>query len=431
MHKTLRFFAVLGAAAGIYLAAALQSGPTEVDANICATARRWHIAVPEQCAPWIDSWARLFVGLVLLLCLGFLAWDLWTYLRSRPPRQKRALGSQRYIDVMEAIYWIAEKSAWGRWKEARYQVSGKAVAEIFKLTTAERLLTTAAANGELVVKGRLAKSVDYKDLDQHFWRSAFLGIQQNSVTRWQVAIKARPAMDVAIPEYDSFIVESTRVRALWRRQDWRYDLPALRLKFRSMLRRMKDQKSNEPQKATGEAPAGPPPAAPVTHHVVAEAGIGIETTVETTVSAGANVEITVTAAAPENWERLFAIGDDGRSVWLRFLPDTKNYRADTLLLIVYGQKVLRDVSRVRIDAAHAAVEKTVSNAPNRFNTTSGFLTAMMLIGQMQAAANLDWVDKCVPEYLERVGLSQGGFYQLTADGKSRAAGLAYDLIRRA
>jgi hypothetical protein len=429
MHKTLRFFAVLGAAAGIYLAAALQSGPTEVDANICATARRWHIAVPEQCAPWIDGWARLFVGLVLLLCLGFLAWDLWTYLRSRPPRPKRASGSQRYIDVIEAVYWIAENSAWGRWKEARYQASGKAVAEIFKLTTAERLLTTAAANGEFVIKGRLAKSVDYRDLDQHFWRSAFLDIQQNSVTRWQVAIKARPAMEVPIPEYDSFIVESARVRALWRRRDWRYDLPALRLKFRSMWRRMKDQKSNEPQKATEEAPAGPSPAAPVTHQVVTEWGVAIEST--SNLMASAELKIAVTAAAPENWEQLFAVGDDGRSVWLRFLPDTKNYRADTLLLIVYGQKVLRNVSRVRIDAAHAAVEKTVSNAPNRLNTTSGFLTAMMLLGQMQAAANLDWVDKCVPEYLERVGLSKGGFYQLTADGESRAAGLAYDLIRRA
>jgi hypothetical protein len=99
--------------------------------------------------------------------------------------------------------------------------------------------------------------------------------------------------------------------------------------------------------------------------------------------------------------------------------------------VVYGQKILRDVSRIEIEAAHAAVEKTVYNAPNRQAVSSGFMSTIMALGQLQAAVNRDWVDQCVPMYLERVGLSKGGFYQLTDDGNRRASGLAYDLIRRA
>jgi hypothetical protein len=342
---------------------------------------------------------------------------------------QRASSAARFIGVMEAIYWIAHDSAWGRWKEAQYRASGLAISEIFKLTTAEQFFRRSAENGEIIVKARLAKSVDYTSLDQHFWHSAYFDIKENVISIWATTIKARSA-EIQIPEYDAAIVERTRVEALWRRRDWRYDLPALRLKFRSMWKRMKDQKSNEPQKATEEAPAGPP-AVPVTHHVVSETGMGLETTVETTISAGANAEITVTAAAPDNWEQLFAIGDDGRSVWLKFLPDTKHYRADALLVIVYGQKVLLGTPRIRIEAAHAAVDKTVQNAPNRPRTSNAFLASVLVMRQLTEAANLDWIDECVPQYLERVGLSRGGFYQLTQDGERRAAGLAYDLIRRA
>jgi hypothetical protein len=38
---------------------------------------------------------------------------------------------------------------------------------------------------------------------------------------------------------------------------------------------------------------------------------------------------------PQNWERLFLISEDRSSVLLRFLPDTKKYKADALLLIIY------------------------------------------------------------------------------------------------
>jgi hypothetical protein len=419
MHKTLRLFAVLGAAAGIYFAAALQSGPIAVDANICATARRWYIAVPDHCAPWIDTWVRFGIWLVIALCLGFLAWDFWSFLRSRPPRPKSASHSQRFIGIMEAIYWIAEKSAWGRWQDAQRRGSGGSLSEIFKFNVAEHVLRTAAENGELLIKGRQKKSVEYKDFDQHFWRTAYFEIQPNPVSLWKATVRPRAGADVSISEYDDVLVEKRRVEILWPRRDWQCDWLTLRLNLRSVWKRMKDQKPIVDQPQAAETPAASPSPSEEVRAPAAEA------------QPEPAPNITVTPQAPKDWEQLFVIGDDGKSVWLRFLPDTKSYRADTLVLIVYGHKVLRGVTRIRMGGAHAAVQKTIDNAPHRPTDSNWLSLALGSLQRLQADLNLNYVDECVPLYLERVALSQGGMYQLTKEGETHAATLAYDLIRRA
>jgi hypothetical protein len=336
--------------------------------------------------------------------------------------------SDKDTSLIDTVWWVAERSAWGRWQTAQ---RAKWADERLKLLNAASFVHVAARNGDLAVRGRPANSIEYSLIARDFWRRVYIDLAEDPNTLWKVVLKPYKSEGAAIPDYDHFLVELRAVESLWPRRNWRTDWQTFRLNFRA-VRRMKEHKPEEPPKpAEAKLTTSALPGSPATHNVVVETGIGIETTVETTVAASPNVEIIVTPAAPKNWEQLFVIGDDGKSVWLRFLPDTKHYRADMLVLIVYGQKVLRDVSRIRIDAAHAAVEKTVSNAPNRPKTSSGFFTAMMMIGQLQAAANLDWVDQCVPLYLERVGLSQGGLYQLTQDGERHAATLAYDLIRRA
>src|SRR6185312_7194183 len=85
MHATFRFLAIVGAAVGIYLAAVLQSGPEQVDAHICALARRWHINVPTQCSPWVDTLAAPLIWLFLAGCIIFLTIDfLWPRLVKVP-----------------------------------------------------------------------------------------------------------------------------------------------------------------------------------------------------------------------------------------------------------------------------------------------------------------------------------------------------------
>ncbi len=314
MRITIRFLAVVGALMGLYLAAVLQSGPETVDANICALARRWHMAVPDQCAPWIDTLARIGVVLGIALCLGFLVWDFVSFLHRRSPRLKRASHSQLFIGIMEAIYWIAEKSAWGRWQAVQRRASGGTLSEIFKFNAAEQALRTAAENGQLLIQGREKKSVEYKDFDQHFWRTAHFEIESDPVCLWKATIKPKAGADVSISEYDDVWTEKRKVETLWRQRDWRYDWPTYRLNLRLMWERMKDPKAIPETAAPADTPSTEQPASVEIQVPVAEVRV----------EAHSPSVITVTPLAPDNWEQLFAIGDDGRSVWLRFLPDTKH-----------------------------------------------------------------------------------------------------------
>lgn len=402
-------------------------GPDPAEQAFCRLIQKGFHSVSDHCVPGFQNWGpKTALGIAVLF--GILAiWDIVSWIRKRRAGRAiaRASSSARFIGVIEAIYWIAERSAWGRWMEAQYRVSGKAVAQIFKLTTAEQLFRRSAENGEIVVKARLAKSVDYTALDQHFWHSAYFHIEENLTSIWAATIKARSG-GIEIPEYDAAIVERTRVEALWRQRDWRYDWPRLRLNIETAWKRMKDPpKTESGEESTKHTDAAPAPSPPTTQ-VIAQAGIGVETTAETAASASPNVEITVADSALENWERLFTIGDDGRSVWLKFLPDNKNYKSETLLLIVYGHKVLLGNLRVRVNAAHLAVSKTISAAPNKPNQT----LEQWALGPLAYLGNEDYFQPHVSGYLKRVALAKGGMYELTEVGEQRARGIAYDLISR-
>lgn len=100
VHRTLRFLPLIGAALGIYLAAALQSGPDQVDANICALARRWNIIAPDQCTPSIDKWVLLAVWIVVAICMIFLLLDSISFLRNRSRPQANV---QRDVWVYDAV----------------------------------------------------------------------------------------------------------------------------------------------------------------------------------------------------------------------------------------------------------------------------------------------------------------------------------------
>jgi hypothetical protein len=400
----------------------IQTGPDTAGENLCKLVQKAIPSISNQCVPSFQLWGpKAILGIAIVF--GILAiWDLVSWIRKRRSANshiRRASHSRNFIGIMEAIYWIAETSAWGRWQDAQRRASGGTLSELFKFSDAERALRTAAENGELLIQGREKKSVEYKDFDQHFWRTAYFEVEPDQRSLWKVTIRPKTGANVSISEYDDVWTEKRRIEVLWRRRDWQYDWPRLQLNIRSAWKRMKD--------------APKPPAVETSQ--ASEAPRAIETSAtfagSGTVQAESSIKISVTPLAPENWERLFVIGDDGRSVWLRFLPDTKHYRADTLVLIVFGQKVLRDVSRLGVEAAHAAVEKTVHNAPNQPKTNIGLIATMIAMQQLGAAINRDWVDECVPLYMQRVGLSQGGFYQLTESGESHAAALAYDLIQRA
>jgi hypothetical protein len=109
---------------------------------------------------------------------------------------------------------------------------------------------------------------------------------------------------------------------------------------------------------------------------------------------------------------------------LKFLPDNKNYRTETLLLILYGHKVLLGHSRVPVNAAHLAVSKTIDGAPNKPNRALNWILGPIVALQ-------DHFNTNIGGDLKRVALSMGGMYELTKHGEARASSIAYDLINRA
>jgi hypothetical protein len=136
--------------------------------------------------------------------------------------------------------------------------------------------------------------------------------------------------------------------------------------------------------------------------------------------------LSVQPNAPRDWERLFAVGDDD-TIWLKFLPDTKNYKADTLILILYGYSVLMNFEKVNVRHAHAQVQKTIDGAPNKPGNAMNWL-----FGPLAALQdNYEYADNLLTWALERIDLSQGGRYRLTNSGQDKARTLSSDLISRA
>src|ERR1700728_1406594 len=70
-----KFLALLGALVGIYIAAALQSGPDIADANLCKLLRRVLSAIPDECTQSIDNYATAIAILFVLVCVLILLWD--------------------------------------------------------------------------------------------------------------------------------------------------------------------------------------------------------------------------------------------------------------------------------------------------------------------------------------------------------------------
>lgn len=133
-------------------------------------------------------------------------------------------------------------------------------------------------------------------------------------------------------------------------------------------------------------------------------------------------------ALPEpDWGELYELSDEGKHVRLGFLPDTQEQQDDTLLLVVLGYKVMKGQDRVSVFAAHHETQRAIYDAPN--SPISPILKPTLLVKRYTEIPDFGRgpVDNGL---LARVGMAQGGFYELTAEGETRARMLAHDMIAR-
>jgi hypothetical protein len=155
---------------------------------------------------WV-TFPALFLGVGLLY--------FWNAYRRSATSKSSSNAPKGFCEVMEAIWWVADQSSWGRWQRMQRGIaSGSAVLENGILHTAEYMLRTSAQNGELTIYGRLRNTTEYVPIDQHFWRLVFFNIEKDDRALLKATLTQRADVTTPIPDYDSFIVEGAALESL-------------------------------------------------------------------------------------------------------------------------------------------------------------------------------------------------------------------------
>jgi hypothetical protein len=130
------------------------------------------------------------------------------------------------------------------------------------------------------------------------------------------------------------------------------------------------------------------------------------------------------------WQKLYEEyeANGNTEIRLRFLPDTHEQIANTLLLICYGYKVLRGYDSVNSSFVNSQIDYLLNYAPNSLRRKSPFDG---LDRAFRSVATVDYGRSAIGLFLDRVGLSEGGRYMITDFGTERAREVALDMIRRA
>jgi hypothetical protein len=107
-----KFLALVGAAVGVYIAAALQSSPEVADANLCKLLRRISSAVPDQCTQSIDDYGTVIAIFFVLACVLLLLWDF-----------------RKHV-LISVTFWGAVKGLWARVEPSYIIILGLLIAAV-------------------------------------------------------------------------------------------------------------------------------------------------------------------------------------------------------------------------------------------------------------------------------------------------------------
>lgn len=120
-----------------------------------------------------------------------------------------------------------------------------------------------------------------------------------------------------------------------------------------------------------------------------------------------------------------------KSLFLKFLPDTKRKNEDAILLILFGYKLLQDLNDVGTNHVTWCLQKS---GCTKYSTNIALWAAMSAVDGL-APIDAEEVARSYIDagYIVKVGLSRRpkGYLRLTQAGANKAADLMADLIRRA
>ena len=127
---------------------------------------------------------------------------------------------------------------------------------------------------------------------------------------------------------------------------------------------------------------------------------------------------------------LFGMTEE-KSLFLKYLPDTKQLHQDTVLLILLGYKLLRNLDEISTDHMTWCLEKSGCRRPR---PSSPFLAVALQLQDVRPLEAAEVAQPCIENgYIIKTGLSRraNGYLRLTQGGANQAADLMADLIRRA
>jgi len=142
-------------------------------------------------------------------------------------------------EVGSAIKMMAWASAWGKWFSAQLLANqdrpiDKEGVDRQVMQIAASLVTDAAMDGKLEVRGRRPDSVSYEVIPREAWRLIALVMRPDLRSLWRAAVIPRgvpvswddgkldtqpPSRVVHIFEYDSLIIDSRQFEELWPKKD--------------------------------------------------------------------------------------------------------------------------------------------------------------------------------------------------------------------
>lgn len=120
----------------------------------------------------------------------------------------------------------------------------------------------------------------------------------------------------------------------------------------------------------------------------------------------------------------YKVSNNRNELRLRFFPDTDDYETDALLVICYIYKQVMGLDKLRCSFVHGQISYLRANAPN---SRVSVIERMSVFGLERDFGKIAIRDS----YVERIDLSEGGNYRLTARGENRARAVAQDMIKRA
>jgi hypothetical protein len=185
---------------------------------------------------------------------GELRWErvrrLW-----RRTRDDRYLSSTD-TDLGSAIKMMAWASAWGKWFSAQLLANqdrpiDKEGVDRQVMQIAASLVTDAATDGKLEIRGRPPNSISYEVIPREAWRLVALHMHPDLRSLWRVGVFPRgvavtfedgkpdiqpPARVAHIFEYDSLIVDSRKFEQLWPKKDRATDRARHRLLLKAARR---------------------------------------------------------------------------------------------------------------------------------------------------------------------------------------------------